>query len=263
MGADSDKNKIILARKRKTMLRKWLSVLWIFLSFALFALIIWGINFFYNSSYFKIKIIDISGNSYYKDEEILEKTSKFILNKNIFEIDTKKIESLLKSDFPRIKSAKIERVFPDNASILIEERKPFVILEYNNEYFLLDDENNIIEKITDNLSSYNSLLIMKSIINYMPAEGDKIGIKSIISAVNIYDLFDETIKQVINCGSVMKNNTGDIYFETKDSKVIIYGTSKDIIKKNAVLLQILEDLKTEKINYSIIDLRITDNPIVK
>ncbi|HEY5501225.1 MAG TPA: FtsQ-type POTRA domain-containing protein [Candidatus Humimicrobiaceae bacterium] len=255
-------DKRISSRKRKIILRKWFAMLWIIIIIILFCAAIWGLNYFYNSSYFKIKNIDIKGSNYYKPEDIRE-SIKNLNGANIFEVDKKKYEDIIINNFTRIKEAELQKVFPDKLTINLVERLPFLVVLYNSSYFLIDNEGVVIEEVTENKEKYKDLLIVKDAINYMPVPGDIIAKKNVISSATIYNAFIEEIKVKIKYASISNNFSGDINFETIDDKIIIYGDSKEITKKNLVLEQILKDLKNENIYYSIIDLRISDNPVVK
>jgi cell division septal protein FtsQ len=255
-------DKRISSRKRKTILRKWFAILWIIIIIILFGTSIWGLNYFYNSGYFKIKNIDIKGSNYYKPETIRE-SIKNLTGANIFEVDKKKYEDIIINNFNRIKKAELQKVFPDKLTIILVERVPYLVLLYESRYFLIDNEGVVIEEVTNNKEEYKDLLVVKDVINYLPVPGDKIAKKNIISSANIYDAFTEEIKAKIKYGRISNNFFGDIIFETIDGKIIIYGDSKEITKKNLVLEQILKDLENENIYYSIIDLRISDNPVVK
>ena len=255
-------DKRISSRKRKIILRKWFAILWIIIIIVLFGAVIWGLNYFYNSSYFKIKNIDIIGSNYYKAEAI-RGSIKDLNGANIFEVDKKKYEDIIINNFTRIKEAELQKVFPDKLTINLTERLPFLVLLYRSRYFLIDKEGVVIEEITDNKEKYKDLLIVKDAVSYMPVPGDKIARKNVISSAVIYNDFIEEIKVKIKYASISNNFSGDIIFETIDDKIIIYGDSKEITKKNLVLEQILKDLKNENVNYSIIDLRISDNPVVK
>jgi cell division protein FtsQ len=255
-------DKRISSRKRKIILRKWFTVLWIIFVIILFSAIIWGLNYFYNSNYFKIKNIEIKGANFYKPEEIKE-IIRDLNGANIFEVDKKKYEDIIINNFTRIKKAELQKIFPDKLTINLIERLPFLVIFYKKSYFLIDDEGVVIEKITENKEKYKNLLIVKDAANYMPVLGEKIAKKNVISSAIIYNAFNEEIKGKIKSAGISNNFSGDIIFETIDGKIIIYGNSNEITKKNTVLEQILKDLKNENIYYSIIDLRISDNPIVK
>ncbi len=255
-------DKRISSRKRKIVLRKWLAVLWVIIVIVIFGLAIWGLNYFYNSTYFMVKNIDIRGSSYYKSEAITE-SIKDLNGANIFEVDKKKYEDIIINNFARIKKAELQKVFPDNLIISLTDRLPFLVIFYRNSYFLIDSEGVVIEDITNMKEEYKDLLIAKDAISYMPALGDKIARKNVISSAIIYNAFAKDIKIKIKYAMISNNSSGDILFETIDGKMIIYGDSKEITKKNLVLEQILKDLKNENTYYSIIDLTISDNPVVK
>lgn len=255
-------DKRISSRKRKITLRKWLSFLWILLIAGLFVSAIWGMNYFYNSGYFKIKKIEIKGNNFYKKENI-EDIVKDLKGTNIFEIDKKKYEDNLVDNFARLKKAEIIKVFPDSLIIQVVERMPLLIIMHENSYFLMDDEGVILEEISNDLKDYEDYLIAKDVIEFNPEIGQKIAKKNVLSSAEIYKHLNNETKEKIKFSGILNNIAGDIFFETIDGKVIIYGNSSEIIKKNTILEQIFKDLQNENINYSIIDLRVADNPVVR
>ena len=177
-------DKRISSRKRKIILRKWLAVVWVIIVIVLFGLAIWGLNYFYNSTYFKVKNIDIKGSSYYKSTAIME-SIKDLNGANIFEVDKKKYEDIIINNFARIKKAELQKVFPDNLIISLTDRLPFLVIFYKSNYFLIDNEGVVIEEITNNKDKYKDLLTVKDAIGYMPAPGDKIARKNVISSATV------------------------------------------------------------------------------
>jgi cell division protein FtsQ len=262
MPRNNVEDKRISSRRRKIILRKWFTALWAIFIIILFGAIIWGLNFFYNSNYFKIKSIELKGSNFYKSGEIKE-FIRDLDGSNIFEINKKKYEDIIISNFTRIKKAELQKIFPDKIIINLSERIPFLVIFYRDNYFLIDDEGVVIEEITGNKEKYKDLLTVRDALNYMPVLGEKIAKKNVISSAIIYNAFSEEIKKIIKSAGITDDYSGDIFFETYDGKIIIYGDSNEITKKNTVLEQILKDLKNENVYYSIIDLRISDNPIVK
>src|SRR5680860_697947 len=109
-------DKRISSRKRKIILRKWFAVLWVIIVIVLFGSVIWGLNYFYNSNYFKVKNIDIKGSNYYKLETI-KGSIRDLNGANIFEVDKKKYESVILNTFTRIKKAELQKIFPDKLTI--------------------------------------------------------------------------------------------------------------------------------------------------
>lgn len=255
-------DKRIKSRKRKSLFRKFITVSWILLSIIIFFGVIFGLNYFYNSDYFKIKCIKLKNNKSYSTQDITSYL-KDVIGKNIFEVNKKSIEDLLVNNFPKIKSAKLEKVFPDTIVISLVEREPYLIIDYKSDFFLIDNEGVVIDNITENKSDYKNLIIVEDCLNHQPEIGENIGIKNVLSIGEIYNSFNDFIKSKIKSAGIERDKFGDIFFRTIDDKLILYGSKSEMTKKNLILEQIFKEIENEKINYSIIDVRITDNPIIK
>jgi cell division protein FtsQ len=122
--ASTDKkyDRMLASRRRRNLKKKLLLSLKILLLAIFFVALVWGFNYFYNSNYFKIKSINVSGNNYYSIEEI-KKEADVALGLNIFEIDKKSIEDMLVKSLVRLKSASLKKIFPDRIEIQVGERE--------------------------------------------------------------------------------------------------------------------------------------------
>jgi cell division protein FtsQ len=254
-------NKLV-ERNRKLAARKWLAILKLFAFLFFFASFFWGLNYFYNSSYFKIKELHVEGNVFY-EEKVIKDQIREVLGSNIFEIDKKKIEDRLIIRLSRLKEAEMQKVFPDRIVIIVEERLPLFKIYFTGNYFLIDKDGVIIDRIDDASTAYDDILTVRNAVDHFPEIGTKLAKKNVLSCANIYYSLDSTTKQRIEYGSIMDNVSGDIYFYTVDKKRIIFGNSEDLLKKNKILTKILEEIEKDNIKYNIIDLRITENPIIR
>ncbi len=224
-----------------------------------FAAAVWGLNYFYNSEYFKIKSVDIQDNTHYEDEEIITLIQDLVGN-NIFEVNKKKIEDTITEELNWIKEVELSKIFPDKVIIKLIERKPSLKIVYKSEYFLVDDEGVVLDKISkENSDNYNDLVLVKNAVNYNVAIGEKIAKKNVLSCVEIYKVFDSELKSIIKEARLENNISGDIVFCTNDRKEIIFGDSSDIAKKVEILKQLLK----EETNYTIMDLRSPESPVIK
>ncbi len=250
---------IVAARRRKILGRqmfvffRWLLIIIFFIG------AVWGLNYFYNSSYFKIKDIQVVGNSYYTDDEVTG-LIPHIFETNIFEVNKKKVEDRLAGELVWLKEVALNKIFPDNIIIEIEERKPYFKIEYKNDIFIMDDEGLVLEKIKpgDN-EKYEDLLLVKNVAGQNIGIGEKIAKKNALSSAEIYRTMDAQVKELIKEARLDDNIYGDIIFITFGNKEIIFGNSEEIVKKIEVLKQLLK----EESNYTIIDLRSPESPIVK
>ena len=259
MAASKKNANIIVSRRRKILGRRmWAFFRWL-LIIIFFIGAIWGVNYFYNSSYFKIKDIQIEGNSYYSDDEV-ESLVSYIIGANIFEVNKKNAEDTLTGGLVWLKEVALNKIFPDNIIIELEERKPYLKVEYKNDIFLMDEEGLLLEKIkTEDLVKYGDLLLVKDIAGQNIKIGEKIAKKNALSSAQIYRMMDDQTKELIKEARLEDNIYGDIIFITFDHKEIIFGNSEDTVKKIEVLKQLLK----EESNYIIIDLRSPESPIVK
>jgi len=218
-----------------------------------------GINYFYNSNYFKVREINTEGNTHY-DDEYIEDFLGNLKGSNIFEVDKKKIEDSIAENMIWAKSAELKKIFPNRINIFIEERKPLLMLSYKNNYYLLDNEGMVLEKAGKNLlDGYGDLLIVAGAIEYNLVPGEIIAKKNILSCADIYKGFDDEIISIIKEAGIEDNINGDIFFRTQDGVKIIFGDSSEIIRK----VEVFKLLLKEDTNYIIINLRSPDNPVVK
>lgn len=262
MTAKVVRDKRIASRKRRIIFRKFSIFLWVLLGLAIFTGTIFGLNFFYNSQYFKIKTINIKNNKYYKNDEILAFLEPLI-GQNIFEINKKETEDSLETEYKRIKKAELKKIFPDNLEISVTERQPCLKLNYKDKVFLIDEDGVVIEDISLMQSGYTSLILVKDAINYLPEVGSKIAKKSILSIARIYDSMPEEIRSKIGSAGISDDIFNDIFFTTVSNIVILYGNTSELIKKNLIIEQILKEIEYEDEYYSIIDVRITDSPMLR
>lgn len=224
---------------------------------------VWGLNYFYNSKYFKVKSIDIQGNTHYKDEEIKVLIPE-VIGANIFEINKKKDEETIR-ELNWVKEAELRKIFPDKVIIKLVERKPYLIIVYKDKYFLVDSEGVVLDRIEkEDLNEYEDLILVRNVVNYSVNIGEKIAKKNALSCVDIYKAFDSQIKSIIKEARLEDNISGDIVFKTYNGVEIIFGDSSEIVKKVEILKQknFLNELLKEETN-SIIDLRSPDSPVIK
>lgn len=231
----------------------------LFLIMLFFAASVWGLNYFYNSDYFRVKELEIQGLSHYSREDVELKTGS-ITGCNIFEVDKKKIEDMLAAEMIWIRQANLRKVFPDKIVLELSERKPYLRAGYRGDIFLLDPEGVVLEKISsEDRELYTDLLLVRDALEYSMEPGEKIAKKNLLSCAGIYLAMDQDIRSDIKEAGIEDDAEGSIFFMTAGRKKIIFGNSNDIVKK----LQILKELLKEKTTYNIIDIRSTENPVVK
>jgi cell division protein FtsQ len=260
---DKNFDRALSSRKRRNIKRKFVLFVKITAIFLLLGALVFGFNYLYNSKYFKIKSVIVTGNGHYSSTQI-KKVADVAVGANIFEINKKNIEDKLAAELTWISSTSLRKVFPDKIEISITERKPYIRLVYGGKYFILDKEAVVLDEISDEeLSLYSGCILVTNGIKFYPEIGEKIAKKSILSAADIYDALDVELKKIIKKAFINGTSNSDIILITFDDKQIIFGTSDKIVDKNAILRQILIQIHENEIVYSVIDLRNIENPIIK
>jgi cell division septal protein FtsQ len=260
-----DKNfyRALSSRKRRNIKRKFILFVKITTILLLLGALVFGFNYLYNSSYFKIKTVMVTGNSHYNSEQI-KKVADVAIGANIFEINKKNIEDKLAAELTWVSSTSLRKVFPDKIEIAITERKPYIRLVYGGKYFILDKEAVVLDEIPgDEPSLYSDYLLVKNGIKFYPEIGEKIAKKSILGAAAIYDALDVELKSIVKEAFISGSTNSDIILITFDNKQIIFGTSDKIVDKNVILKQILIQIHEDGITYTLIDLRNIENPVIK
>ncbi len=259
MAGSKKEDNIVKLRTRRVIARRSWMALRIFLILAVFAAALWGLNYFYNSSYFRVKEINIEGNHHYEDDDLNDLLDG-IIGMNIFEVDKKSIEDSLDENMVWIKTSELKKIFPDRINLFIEERKPYLILDNGKDCYLVDYGGVVLGKINNNLPcEYDDLVKVRGAIEYDPEEGEVIARKNILSCADIYRGLDPGIKSLIKEAGIEDNIYGDIFFITFSGLKIIFGNSEQTVKK----VEVLKLLLKEDANYIIIDLRNPDNPVLK
>lgn len=261
--AEKKYNKILTDRKRRSFKRKFIVFIKGFFLVIIFAGLIWGFNYFYNSSYFKISSIIFKNNNYYT-EDILRKETDISLGTNIFEIDKKTVEEKLLKNLVWLKSINFKKVFPSSIIIEVVERKPFIRILAGGQNYLVDEEGIVLLKLEDKkLKDYEDLILVRNALKYSPEIGEKIAKKNILSCGEIYKALDLEVKEEMKEAVIDSNFSSDIIFLTKKGKSIIFGNEEDIVEKNSILKQVLKQLSESNGYYNVIDLRNIDNILIK
>ena len=124
----------------------------------IFACIITIITLFYSiQTYilsidlYKLNKIEVYGNNFILNEEIIKTVDKTTKEKNILNIDIKDIQNNINSN-PYIEKSKVYISLPSKINIIVKELKPIALFQNENSLFFLDDNNN---KIKANNNSIN------------------------------------------------------------------------------------------------------------
>lgn len=182
------------------------------------------------TDFFLIKEIEVTGNDYVKENEIL-KTSNLEIGMNIFKFNSSKIENkILMHSF--IKDAEITRYYPDKISLSVVEREVACIIPFEDGNFLyIDDEGVVMEK-SQSLKTYNNPLITGleevSFIIGKPIEINPIWFKDSIIKIIIILKENDLLKEISEI-HILEDYNVQLY--TNAGSVINIGNDSILEKK--------------------------------
>jgi len=106
-----------------------------------------------------LQTIHIEGN-FHTPKQIILKTLNIKLGSSLLSYDPKEIQSLAEK-LPWIRSAKVQRVFPDTLLIKMAEKFPIAIWQQDQKLTLVDDAGKLISRVNASNFSYLPIIIGK------------------------------------------------------------------------------------------------------
>ena len=200
-------------------------------SIILFIGVLYGVKYFlYNSRMFDIKKVNVNrlnGYSFQEDEKALEGN---YLGKNIFKVDLRKVQVLIKNNFPHLKKIEAKRVLPDVLEVDIVSREPAALIK-DAGGVVIDVEGIVLAygKISAKLPKIKGVTFFFS----RPKIGEKVGARTLDRALALIKGLESKIS---------KKEMGKIeYVDVSDKK-------NTIIVIEGVVVKMGKDRFSDKIN---------------
>lgn len=124
--------------------------------------------------FFRVETIQVTGNSYYDEEEILQACG-VATGDNLLTLSRGKISGSIMAPLKYVDSVKVSRQLPDTLIIRITESKPrYAVQDENGNYYLMTAQGKIVEQITP--SAAKEFTMVQELIIVTPAIGEEVQI---------------------------------------------------------------------------------------
>lgn len=192
------------------------------LRFFVFVAIIAGIGLFLSSGFFDVKEIQVEGNQYYSDEEVINLASAKTGGNLFWGISGGEIKDNLLKD-PYFTKVKIRRKLPKTLKIVVEERQQTAAIVYGDQFLVIDTEGILLRKgkVDPKITLLAGLKINKLKV------GEAVGVEK-----------DTTMRATLKVLDSMRD--GDLFFKKIDvSKIVLKAYIYDtlVVKGTAKQLQ--------------------------
>ncbi len=220
------------------------------------------LSFLLNSSYFKIKKIEILSNESTNASSVILKKLETRKGNNIFRADIKICEAAIEKACPEIKAVVVQRVLPNALSVTYKIRKPVCQVD-SGYYYLISDDLTVLPnaQITQepNLIIVTGIRISKR-TRKPTKQGYEDGLRravSIIKEINDTD-FSDHYQEVVKINVYDKNNPA-LYLKDRTKVELGEFSFKE---KEPLLKEIIDELESKDKKARVIDLRFEDVVVI-
>ncbi|WP_165859350.1 cell division protein FtsQ/DivIB [Desulfofundulus salinus] len=203
------------------------------------------------SPLFEVRQIEVTGNSSLPDKKIVE-LSGITAGTNIFKVNLKESEVRIRT-VPLIKDVHLAREFPSRIVIAVEERQAVALLPVKDGFMQVDREGVCLQES----GVAGSLPVVTGAVVPTPVPGQVIRDAKLGTALQVINQLPGSLLKKLS--EIHVNGQGQVVLYTLDGVECRLGAPVDINRKASVLLQVLEQIRGQKIAY--VDL--TGVPVVK
>ncbi len=200
----------------------------------LLILIVFGLWFVFYSRFFQIKEIIIEGNSLVSSDRI---SKNIDLGQNIFRFNIKNTREKIIANNPLIGDVAIYRGIPNALKIVILERKPQIIWQSGDKYYLVDESGTVGREVSN--SEFPDLIRIADRKNMPVHVGQHLLSESFINfseKIN-RDFFSEV--NIHPTGYYITETTFDPYVQTDSGFFVKFDTARDAKKQLSDLKDII------------------------
>jgi len=233
----------------------------LFLQGSLFLLLLLvAIYFFINSSFFSVRAITINGTKELQKEIVLDLAGTSV-GENLIKLDIGQIKAQVELS-SMVEFCTVERKFPDQLIINIQERQAAALVSYRDGFILLDKQGYYI-RLVNRLTDYNYPLINGAQLPIDLVPGTKVDGKGLKEALNLVSHVPPGKLLTFTEIHIKPDNNLELY--TEDGIRVLVGDSSNIGRKLQWFFEIYRQLLegTNKSNIEYVDLSFDGSPIVK
>lgn len=222
---------------------------------AVFAAMGAGAAWAWRSPLFEVNNVEVVGNARVPTETILAQTD--LLGRKMFTADLAEAQQAIYA-IPLLVSVRVERDWPDTVRVVVEERQPWGTWEQGGVRYTIDRDGVVIG--TTNPPPEGSPVIVSEAQERLEL-GDRVDFRAVDAAAEIYDRLPRQLGTTV--AEVRFLGRNGIQVTTADGQVGLLGDSGSIGYKLATWAAVTAEAQRQGINYSSIDLRYGNRPVLQ
>lgn len=232
--------------------KRWL---WGTAAVATLALLAGGGAWIYRSPVFRVTDIQVIGNERTSAGSVVETAD--LLGESMFTADLISAQKDLYR-LPLVASVKVEREWPSTLKVVIEERRAWGTWEQGGVDYTIDREGVVLGTTT---GATEGLPLIRSSEQGSRRPGDRVDYQAVDSAAEIYEKLPRQLGTTVTEVAFVAGK--GVQVTTADNQTALFGDSSSIAYKLAVWAALAQQAQAQKINYTIVDLRYGNRPVLQ
>jgi cell division protein FtsQ len=208
----------------------------------------------YESPLLRVGSVQVEGASQIPVDTIVEKAN--LLGDSMFTANLGGAQQELYR-MPLVASVQVERAWPDSVKIVIKERQPWGTWEQAGVQYTIDREGVVLALG----GAAGGSAVIKSSEPGSRVQGDRVDYQAVDAAAEIYAKLPQALgTTVLEVAFVAGKG---VQVTTADGQTAMFGDSSSIAYKLAVWAALAKQAQVERINYTTIDLRFGNRPVLQ
>jgi cell division protein FtsQ len=222
--------------------------------FGALALLGYGAFWVWNSPFFKISEIEVVGTERITASTVIEATG--ILGASMFEADLAAAQKELYKE-PLVYGVRIERDWPHTIRITIDERRPWGTWEQSGVEYTIDREGVVLGVGPAPAGSP----VIRSSEAGNRVQGDRVDYQAVDAAAELYEKLPRQLGTTVAEVAFIQGK--GVQVTTTNGLTALFGDSSAISYKLSVWAALAAEAQSRRINYTTIDLRYGNRPVVQ
>ncbi len=214
----------------------------------------YGSYWTWTSPFFKVSNVEVVGNQRVATGTVVEASG--LLGESMFDADLAAAQQALYQQ-PLVNSVHIERDWPHTVRVVIEERKPWGTWEQTGVQYTIDREGVVLGQGPAPSGSP----VIRSNEPGNRIVGDRVDYQAVDAAAEIYEKLPRQLGTTV--AEVAFTTGKGVQVTTANGQTALFGDSSSIAYKLSVWAALQREAQVRSINYTTIDLRYGNRPVLQ
>ncbi|OAI39204.1 hypothetical protein AYO38_01685 [bacterium SCGC AG-212-C10] len=208
----------------------------------------------WTSPFFQVQEITVAGNERVSSEAVIERAG--LVGESLFSADLASAQKQIYG-LPLVASVRIEREWPHTVKVTIQERQAWGTWQQSGVDYTIDRDGVVL----GTLAPPPDAPVIKSSEPGSRQQGDRVDYQAIDAAAAIYEKLPEVLGTTVAEVSYVAGK--GLVVTTDNGQTALFGDSSSISYKLAVWSAIAKEASAEHMNYTTIDLRYGNRPVLQ